>query len=130
MSFSHLTRHSLGQLRSENAPKYISEFFYIRNYEITKGTKDSKKIKNSGTIMSSSSWHHGWQYLPDHIFGDIMMMINLQKIDRVLSRVFYSYERQDKFADRCRQVWFLGVSLRWRTIGGQVQTGEDRCGQV
>ena len=58
--------------------------------------------------MSSLSW----QNLPDHIFGDIMMMINLQKIDRVLSRVFYSYERQDKFADRCRQVcrrWNLMV---------------------
>jgi len=60
------------------------------------------------TTMSSLSW----QNLPDHIFGDIMMMINLQKIDRVLSRVFYSYERQDKFADRCRQVcrsWNLMV---------------------
>ena len=60
------------------------------------------------TTMSSLSW----QNLPDHIFGDIMMMINIQKIDRVLSRVFYSYERQDKFADRCRQVcrsWNLMV---------------------
>ena len=58
--------------------------------------------------MSSLSW----QNLPDHIFGEIMMMINLKKIDRVLSSLFYSYEHPDKFADRCRQVcrsWNLMV---------------------
>ena len=53
--------------------------------------------------MSSSSWHHGWQYLPDHIFGDIMMMINLQKSHETYM-LFYRYEYEDKFEDRCRQV--------------------------
>ena len=28
-------------------------------------------------------------------------------------------------ADRCPQLWFLGVSLSWGTFGGQVRTGAD-----
>ena len=29
-------------------------------------------------------------------------------------------------ADRCGQLWLLGVSLSWRTFDGQVRTGADR----
>ena len=29
-------------------------------------------------------------------------------------------------ADRCGQLWFLGVSLSWRAVGGQVRTSADK----
>ena len=32
-------------------------------------------------------------------------------------------------ADRCGQVWFLGI-LSWRTFGGQVRTAEDKSGSL
>ena len=37
-------------------------------------------------------------------------------------------EQVRKSTDQCRQLWFLGVSLTWRTFGGQVWTGADNSG--